>query len=103
MNVAVTAPDRSTPTELEDRDDDLEGPPSAVYPRLPLGAVPSLAITVEGLRFLPLDSRAAYLLSLVDGQCNVETILDVCDMGRDETLAMLVNLLQLGAIELREP
>lgn len=94
---------RPTPPELEAIDDDLAGPTSAVRPLVPLYAVPCLAITVEGLRFLPLDSRAAYLLSLLDGCCTVETVLDICGMDRDQALSILASLLQLGAIELRDP
>ncbi len=94
-----------TPPELEavSNDDLADGPSSTVRPLLPLFAIPSLAVTVEGLRFLPLDSRTAYLLSLVDGQCSIETILDICELGRDEALDLLGKLLQLGAIALRDP
>jgi hypothetical protein len=95
---------RRTPPELEAiGDDDLEGPSSAVRPLVPLYAVPWLAISAVGLRSLPLDARAAYLLSLVDGQCTVELILDICDMDRDEALGIVAHLLELGAIELRDP
>lgn len=93
------------PPELEAvHDDDLaDGPSSTVRPLLPLFAIPSLAVTAQGLRGLPLDSRTAYLLSLVDGQCSVETIIDICEMNREEALDLLARLLQLGAIELRDP
>ena len=62
-------------------------------------------MTIEGLRFLPLDARTAYVISLVDGHCSVEVILDICEseLPRDEALAILAHLLQLGAIELRDP
>jgi hypothetical protein len=81
--------------------DDLPGPQSDVRQLLPPSAVPVLAITREGLRLLPIDSGAAYLLSLVDGTCTLETILDVCEMDRDEALGILARLLRLGAIVLR--
>ncbi len=72
---------------------------------MPLFAVPWLAVTQEGLLFLPLDPLAAYILSLVDGHCTVETILDICvpQLGRDEALSILAHLLHLGAIDLRDP
>jgi hypothetical protein len=87
------------------REDDVAGPRSEVRPHLSLGAVPWLAITAEGLPLLPLDARAAYLLSLVDGHCTVEMILDICgpEVERDGALGLLAHLLQLGAIELRDP
>jgi hypothetical protein len=93
---------RRTPPEVEAiDDDDLSAPPSAVRPLMPGYAVVSLAVTVQRLRMMPLDSRLAYLLSLVDGQCTVETIVDASGMDRDEALGLLADLLQLGAIELR--
>jgi hypothetical protein len=57
------------------------------------------------LHFLKLNARAAYLLSLVDGHCTVEMILNICgpELERDEALNLLAHLLQLGAIELRDP
>jgi hypothetical protein len=86
-------------------DDVVAGPTSEVRRHLPLCAVPWLAIALEGLRLLPLDARAAYLLSLVDGHRTVETILDICgpELERDEALGILAHLLQLDAIELRDP
>ena len=86
-------------------EDDVAGPRSEVRPYLSLCAIPWLAITAEGLPFLRLDARAAYLLSLVDGRCTVEMILDICgpEVERDGALGILAHLLQLGAIELRHP
>ncbi len=86
-------------------DDDLEGPPSAVRPALPLFAIPWLVVAIDGLCVLPLDARSAYLLSLVDGRCSVEEILDICqtEVGREDARAVLAELLWLGAIELRDP
>lgn len=102
----MSAARRSTPPEMVAIDeDDLDGPRSETRPLLPLYAIPSLAIGLEGLRFLPLDARMAYVLSLVDGQYNVEMLLDISsrELPRDEMLAILARLLQLGAIELRDP
>jgi hypothetical protein len=81
----------------------LIAPIAEVRPRMPLRGVPRLAITAEGLHILPLDSRTAYLLSLLDGQCNLDTILDICDMARDEAVSILTHLLQLGVIKLDDP
>lgn len=78
---------------------------AAIRPPVPLGATPSLAMTVEGLHFLSLDARTAYVLSLVDGRCDVAMILDLVgrELTRDDALDILAHLLNLGAIELREP
>jgi len=102
----VSPATKSTPPDQQAvTDDDFDGPASGVRPLIPLFAVPWLAITVEGLRFLPLDARSAYLLSLVDGQCSIEMILDICgrEVAREEALEVVGYLLQLGAIELRDP
>ena len=63
-------------------------------------AVPQLTMTADGLHLLSLDSRAAYLLSLVDGESTLGTILEVCDMDHDEALDILERLMGLGAIDL---
>jgi hypothetical protein len=65
-------------------------------------AVPQLTMTAERLHLLALDSRAAYLLSLIDGECTLGTILEVCDMDHDEALAILTRLVGLGAVELAD-
>jgi hypothetical protein len=97
-------PQRSTPRDVEVVGDGNFPPPiGEVHTQVPLDAIPRLAVTAEGLRRLTLDARAAYLLSLVDGRCSVETVLDVCDMAREEAMGILASLLQLGAITLCEP
>lgn len=96
---------RTPPGRLTVTDDNLDGPTSAVCPVVPLFAVPWLAVSLEGLRLLPLDARAAYLLSLVDGHCTVETILDICEpeLTREDAQEVFAHLMQLGAIELHDP
>ena len=63
-------------------------------------AVPWLIATHEQLLALPLDSRAGFVLSLIDVRCTVEMILDVAGLPEDEAIAILDNLRELGAIEL---
>ena len=96
---------RTPPGQQAVREDGVASPTSEVRPHLPLCAVPWLAVTLEGLRLLPLDARTAYLLSLVDGHCTVEMLLDICgtELERDEALELLAHLFQLGAIELCDP
>jgi hypothetical protein len=101
----VSPASHPTPPDFEAVEDDLDGPTSEVRPVVPVFAVPSMAMGVDRLRSLPLDARAGYLLSLVDGRCSVETILDLCaeDLKTDEAMGILARLLQLGAIRLRDP
>jgi hypothetical protein len=93
-----TPPDRPAVT-----DDDIDAPASAIRLYLPLFAVPGLVVSLDSLRFLPLDARGAYVASLMDGRCSVETILDICEMNRAEVLDSLARLVELGAIELHDP
>jgi len=48
----------------------------------------------------PIDARAAFVLSLVDGRNTVETLLDVAGMPEDEVRAILERLARLGLISL---
>ncbi len=65
--------------------------------------VPWLVVTPDRLRDLPIDPRAAYLVSLADGQCSVETIADVAGIPREDVVEIFATLVQLGAVELRDP
>ena len=64
-------------------------------------SVPWLLLTYDQVRERPLDSRDAFVISLVDGRCTVEMILDIAGMPEDETMDILRKLLDLGVIELR--
>ncbi len=101
-------PDRITPTvdlaplARTSEDESALSPPSQVR-IVPLGAaVPWLMVTLDELRELPIDPRAAYLVSLVDGQCSVEMIADVAGMPRAEVAGVFAMLARLGAVELRD-
>jgi hypothetical protein len=67
---------------------------------LPMGAVPWLAMTYDELAAIPLDSRSAFLLSLVDGRCTVEMLLDLSGMDRAHALTLLADLVDRGVLEL---
>lgn len=59
-----------------------------------------LGLKVAGaeVRWLGLDHRAGFLLSLVDGTTTVEEIIDLTGMPRHESLRLLAELLDGGAI-----
>jgi hypothetical protein len=69
---------------------------------VPLGAVPWLVVTYDDLSRMPLDPRAGFVVSLIDGKCSVDMLLDISGMREDETLHILRELVRLGAIELRD-
>ena len=74
---------------------------SEVRRHVPLAAVPWLTFTLDQLRELPLDTRAGYLVSLIDGRSTVEMISVISGMDVDEVTGIFARLLELGAIELR--
>jgi hypothetical protein len=80
----------------------LEPSTSDVRRVLPRSAVPWLLATQERLIGLPLDSRSAFVVSLVDGRCTVEMILDMAGMPADEAVEILHRLVRLGVIELHD-
>jgi hypothetical protein len=96
----VTMPD--IPGSTPDRDAEKAGTQSDIRPIVPMHAVPWLVVTHEQLRRLPLDSRAGFLVSLIDGRCTVEMLLDMAGLPEDDVIALLAQLAHLGAIELRD-
>jgi len=63
-----------------------------------LDRVPVLAAPLHELTRKPLDTRAAFLLSRIDGTLTFEEILDVAGMGRLEACRHLAHLLWRGII-----
>src|SRR5258708_2826441 len=47
---------------------------------------------------MPLDAPTGYVLSLVDGRCTVDTILDISGLGEVRTIRILGRLLELGVV-----
>jgi hypothetical protein len=54
----------------------------------------------DDLLQLPIDHRAGFLLSLLEEEMTVETLLDVSGLPSDETLALLEDLVNQGIIVL---
>jgi hypothetical protein len=68
-----------------------------------LDQVPVMMIPHAELRWLALDHRAGFVLSLVDGTSSIEEIIDVSTMAQLEVLRTLYNLLSQNVISLRRP
>lgn len=66
----------------------------------PLDQRPRVALTGDRLRWLSLDHRAGFLLSLIDGSSTVEELLDISGMPRFEALRTLCELLEQNVIAL---
>lgn len=54
----------------------------------------------DQLRWLSLDHRAGFLLSLIDGTSSVDDLLDLCGMPRLEALRLICSLVDQRVIEL---
>ncbi len=68
-----------------------------------LDQVLSVAVPPDQIRWLSLDHRAGFLLSLVDGVTSVEEILDVSGMTRLDALRILFTLVQQRVVGLESP
>jgi hypothetical protein len=66
-----------------------------------LERVPQVAIPAEQLRWLSLDHRAGFVLSLIDGFSNVEMILDISGMAHFDALRILCELQEQKIIAVR--
>jgi hypothetical protein len=62
---------------------------------------PMIALSTDLLRRLPLDHRAGYLLSLMDGTMDLETVVDVSAMARADVLRIARALFEAGIITFR--
>jgi hypothetical protein len=90
---------------LRDRPDDMVALSSIDQCRTSLEALhafstsalmqtPTLVIGGPALQSLPLDHRAGFIISLVDGHSPVSLILDMCPMNRPEALSVIFALVE---------
>jgi hypothetical protein len=67
-----------------------------------IGALSStlvVAVSADELRRAPLDHVCGFLLSLMDGHTDVETLLDLCGLPRLTVLRHLRDLAVRGIVE----
>lgn len=55
----------------------------------------------DALKRLPLDHRAGFLLSLMDGTLDIDTLVEVSAMPRDEVLRIVRDLHDSGVVDIR--
>ncbi|MGF1467634.1 MAG: hypothetical protein ACFCGT_16030 [Sandaracinaceae bacterium] len=67
-----------------------------------LARVPEIAVDAAEVRWLGLDTRAAFLLTRVDGTSTFREIIQMSGMPRVDALKTLVELLELKAIRLAD-
>jgi hypothetical protein len=66
-----------------------------------LTAVPVIAMTPDQIRWMALDHREGFLLSLIDGQTSIEEIIDIAGMDRADLLKAIANLIEQEVLRLR--
>ncbi len=66
-----------------------------------LERVPIVIVPRTQMRWLSIDHRAGFILSLIDGTSTVEMVLDVSGMPRLDTLRILHELVQQRIVSLR--
>jgi hypothetical protein len=64
-----------------------------------MAGTPRLKVTDAALKRLPLDHRAGFLLSLMDGSLDLETIIEISSMDPDDALALVRDLFESEIIE----
>jgi hypothetical protein len=97
----------------------LEEPTSAAAPRfaefarnmlvrkeieaMDIRHVPRVVATAQEIQAFPLDRRAGFVLSLIDGAASLEELLDMTGMSRSETLTVVHELTMRGVLAIRPP
>jgi hypothetical protein len=71
--------------------------------RVPPDKVPALRIGAMALATQKFDAQEGFVLSRINGQWNVQSILKVCPMPEAEAVQIFVRLLDRRVIELGEP
>jgi uncharacterized protein DUF4388 len=69
--------------------------------RVPLEAVPVLKLTGSALTQQAFDPQEGFLLSRINGEWNVQTLLKVCPLPEDDVIAILARLLERKVIALQ--
>ncbi len=62
----------------------------------------SVVVPMDQIRWLSLDHRAGFVLSLIDGNCSIEELLDISGMTRLDALRILYTLFDQRVIGLAE-
>jgi hypothetical protein len=57
--------------------------------------------SAEELKRLPLDHRAGFLLAMMDGSIDLDTLVEIAGMPREEALRLVRDLFDSGIIEFR--
>jgi hypothetical protein len=62
---------------------------------------PNVTMSPQALKRLPLDHRAGFVISLMDGSLDLDTLVELSGMPRDHVLGLVRNLFDSGVVEFR--
>jgi hypothetical protein len=68
---------------------------------IPLDKVPALKLDLRELTSQNFDSQEGFVLSRINGEWDVQSILKICPMSEEDALIIFARLLDRGVIELR--
>jgi hypothetical protein len=68
--------------------------------QVPRDKVPSLAVDLATLTRQKLDPQEGFVLSRVNGQWDVQSILKLCPMGEEDAMLIFARLLERKLIRL---
>ncbi|MDP9152512.1 MAG: hypothetical protein M3O36_21510 [Myxococcota bacterium] len=102
---ALASTERAVATHSEGRRPTRPGTGGVVVPdetwaRGTIGA-PTVTMVADQLKRLPLDNRAGFLLSLMDGAIDLDTVVELSAMPRAEALRVVRGLVDAGVVEFR--
>jgi hypothetical protein len=80
------------------RVDDVGDVAVAIASRAMLSVAPKVLATRAEVSAAPIDSRDAFVLSLIDGKMTVPQIVDVSGMPHKQLAAIVERLVQLGIV-----
>src|ERR1700722_8405812 len=68
-----------------------------------MAGMPVVVVPVDLLKRLPLDHRDGFLLSLMDGAIDLDTIVEISGIPRGEVIRLVRDLFESGVIDFRTP
>jgi hypothetical protein len=74
--------------------------PEKTLTGVPSDSVPQLAVDIVALTKENLDPQEGFVLSRINGEWDVQSILKLCPMGEEETLLIFSRLLDRNLIRL---
>jgi hypothetical protein len=66
-----------------------------------VSGTPAVVMADQDLKRLPLDHRAGFLLSLMDGTVDLDTLAEIAAMPREEVLRVVRDLFESGVVDFR--